>query len=169
MLFFGMCVHVHVHVCMCACVHMCMCPSPLRNALLWDVRARACVHMCMCAYVHVSLSSAECSSLACAHMHSRLARACTHTHTRTCTHTHMHAHAHARTHTHAHAQTHACGHRCGIYETQGPMMGWWLWPRSDGLVKPGATTWQLGDLGADSRGLVTNACVRTIGLGSGLG
>jgi len=48
---------------------------------------------------------------------------------------------------------------CGIYETQGPMMGWWLWPRSDGLVKPHATTWQLGDLGVDTRGLVTNAYV----------
>ena len=26
---------------------------------------------------------------------------------------------------------------CGVYESQGPIMGWWLWPRADWLVKPG--------------------------------
>jgi len=46
---------------------------------------------------------------------------------------------------------------CGPYESQGPMMGWWLWPRADMLVKPGWVGWQLGAPGADERGLVASA------------
>lgn len=46
---------------------------------------------------------------------------------------------------------------CGVYETQGPTMGWWLWPRADGLVKPGATMLQFGEPAADARGLVAAA------------
>ena len=41
---------------------------------------------------------------------------------------------------------------CGVYESQGPMMGWWLWPQSDGLVKAGVFLWP--HLRDDSRGLV---------------
>ena len=44
---------------------------------------------------------------------------------------------------------------CGVYEMQGPLMGWWLWPRSDGIVKPRAQLWQFGDPGQDDRGMVT--------------
>lgn len=43
---------------------------------------------------------------------------------------------------------------CGPYELQGPLMGWWLWPRPDGLVKEGSTLWQIGEPAADTRGLV---------------
>eukprot|EP00937_MAST-01D_sp_MAST-1D-sp2_P002572 g2572.t1 len=45
---------------------------------------------------------------------------------------------------------------CGVYEMQGPLMGWWLWPREDGVVKEGWPLWQLGDLGRDTRGLVVS-------------
>lgn len=44
---------------------------------------------------------------------------------------------------------------CGVYEMQGPLMGWWLWPRVDGIVKPSAKLWQFGDPGNDTRGMVT--------------
>ena len=43
---------------------------------------------------------------------------------------------------------------CGPYESQGPMMGWWLWPQADGLVKAGVDLWQFGAPGEDDRGLV---------------
>ncbi len=46
---------------------------------------------------------------------------------------------------------------CGVYESQGPFMGWWLWPRADGVVKPGCDIWQHGVPGADRRGLVVSA------------
>ncbi len=48
---------------------------------------------------------------------------------------------------------------CGVYEMQGPLMGWWLWPQADGIIKPGATLWQFGDPGNDSRGMVTTGHV----------
>ena len=44
---------------------------------------------------------------------------------------------------------------CGVYEMQGPLMGWWLWPQADGVVKPGTDIWQHGDPGKDTRGMVT--------------
>lgn len=43
---------------------------------------------------------------------------------------------------------------CGVYEMQGPLMGWWLWPKEDGVVKAGCDIWQFGDPGNDDRGLV---------------
>lgn len=48
---------------------------------------------------------------------------------------------------------------CGPYEVQGPLMGWWLWPRSDGMVKPGCQIWQAAELDHDTRGLVASAHV----------
>ena len=45
---------------------------------------------------------------------------------------------------------------CGIYECQGPLMGWWLWPRPDGIVKAGCNIWQAWELGEDARGLVVS-------------
>ena len=41
---------------------------------------------------------------------------------------------------------------CGVYEMQGPLMKWWLWPDASGLVKGGADVWQLTP---DTRGLVS--------------
>lgn len=49
---------------------------------------------------------------------------------------------------------------CGVYEMQGPLMGWWLWPRDDGIVKPNVDIWQFGDPGNDSRGMVTTLHVK---------
>ena len=46
---------------------------------------------------------------------------------------------------------------CGVYESQGPLMGWWLWPRADGVVKPGCDIWQHGVPGEDTRGLAVSA------------
>lgn len=46
------------------------------------------------------------------------------------------------------------------YEVQGPAMGWWTWPRGDGLVQDGCRLWQPGALGADLRGLVAGTVVR---------
>jgi hypothetical protein len=43
---------------------------------------------------------------------------------------------------------------CGPYESQGPMMGWWLWPQADRVVKAGVDLWQFGAPGLDPRGLV---------------
>jgi hypothetical protein len=45
---------------------------------------------------------------------------------------------------------------CGVYESQGPMMGWWLWPQADMLVKGGVDLWQFGEPGTDERGLVAS-------------
>ncbi|GMI36809.1 hypothetical protein TrRE_jg6772 [Triparma retinervis] len=45
---------------------------------------------------------------------------------------------------------------CGVYESQGPMMGWWLWPKPDMMVKAGCDIWQNGDLNDDTRGLVSS-------------
>ena len=46
---------------------------------------------------------------------------------------------------------------CGVYELQGPRMGWWLWPRNtDGVVKDGCAIWQGGELGDDDRGLTAS-------------
>lgn len=30
---------------------------------------------------------------------------------------------------------------CGVYEMQGPLSGWWLWPRKDLVVKEGWQGW----------------------------
>ena len=45
---------------------------------------------------------------------------------------------------------------CGVYESQGPLMGWWRWPDADLLVKAGCTTTQFGIPAADTRGLVAS-------------
>ena len=45
---------------------------------------------------------------------------------------------------------------CGVYECQGPMMGWWLWPQADKVVKGGVSMWRLGQHGSDERGLVVS-------------
>lgn len=45
---------------------------------------------------------------------------------------------------------------CGVYEAQGPLVGWWRWPAADGLVASGCTIWQAGPLGLDARGLVAS-------------
>ena len=42
----------------------------------------------------------------------------------------------------------------GVYEVQGPLMGWWVWPKADGLLMPNVDLWQFGPLGADKRGMV---------------
>lgn len=47
-----------------------------------------------------------------------------------------------------------CFLQCGVYELQGPALGFWLWPRDDGVVKDGCAIWQLGEPGLDLRGLV---------------
>jgi len=48
---------------------------------------------------------------------------------------------------------------CGVYEMQGPLAGWWLWPQKDGLVKAGWQGWQFGHPNTDNRGLVAQAHV----------
>ena len=45
---------------------------------------------------------------------------------------------------------------CGVYESQGPTMGWWLWPQPDMLVKAGCDTRQFGIPATDPRGLVAS-------------
>ena len=45
---------------------------------------------------------------------------------------------------------------CGVYESQGPMMGWWLWPRDDLLVKADCRITQFGPPAVDGRGLVAS-------------
>ena len=45
---------------------------------------------------------------------------------------------------------------CGVYESQGPSMGWWLWPQPDLVVKAGCDIAQFGIPAADSRGLVAS-------------
>ena len=45
---------------------------------------------------------------------------------------------------------------CGVYESQGPMMGWWLWPKGDLVVKAGADVLQFGIPASDDRGLVAS-------------
>ena len=44
---------------------------------------------------------------------------------------------------------------CGVYECQGPLMGWWLWPREDGIVKPNCDIWQFGKPGENPNDFVT--------------
>ena len=44
---------------------------------------------------------------------------------------------------------------CGVYECQGPLMGWWLWPREDGIVKPSCNIWQFGIPGNNPHDFVT--------------
>ena len=46
---------------------------------------------------------------------------------------------------------------CGVYEMQGPTMQWWLWPRADGVVKPGGGgLWQYGELGENTADFVAS-------------
>merc|ERR1719424_143356 len=45
---------------------------------------------------------------------------------------------------------------CGVYESQGPSMGWWLWPQTDLVVKAGSDITQFGIPAQDSRGLVAS-------------
>ena len=45
---------------------------------------------------------------------------------------------------------------CGVYESQGPMMGWWLWPQPDMVVKGGCDIAQFGIPADDTRGLVAS-------------
>ena len=45
---------------------------------------------------------------------------------------------------------------CGIYESQGPLMGWWLWPDTDMVVKAGSEVRQFGVMATDGRGLVAS-------------
>lgn len=45
---------------------------------------------------------------------------------------------------------------CAVYESQGPLKGWWAWPRADNVVKLGCAVWQAGKLGEDGRGLVAS-------------
>ena len=44
---------------------------------------------------------------------------------------------------------------CGVYEMQGPLLGWWLWPREDGVVKPGCKIWQFGNQGLNLADMMT--------------
>ncbi|KAL1511757.1 hypothetical protein AB1Y20_005045 [Prymnesium parvum] len=45
---------------------------------------------------------------------------------------------------------------CGVYESQGPLMGWWAWPPANRVVMPGCAIWQAWELGEDARGLVAS-------------
>lgn len=44
----------------------------------------------------------------------------------------------------------------GIYECQGPMMRWWIWPGPDRVVLPDSSLQQYGEIGQDSRGVVVS-------------
>ena len=48
---------------------------------------------------------------------------------------------------------------CGVYELQGPLMGWWTWPSADLVLKAQSKLRQYGPLAEDPRGIVTSAYV----------
>ena len=50
---------------------------------------------------------------------------------------------------------------CGVYELQGPLMGWWWWPADDLVLKAGGQLQQFGALADDPRGVVTSPYVAT--------
>ena len=43
---------------------------------------------------------------------------------------------------------------CGVYESQGPMMGWWLWPQTDLTVKANCDVRQFGKPALDPNNLI---------------